>query len=65
MLDKDQKETTSVKDAVFLTTDYLSDKEISEVNELDGAKELSFKDVQIQFKVTLSPKKFEDNMPIF
>ena len=62
MLDKDQKETTSVKDAVFLTTDYLSDKEISEVNELDGVKELSFKDVQIQFKVTLSPKKFEDNI---
>lgn len=62
MLDKDQKETTVAKDAVFLTTDYLSDKEISEVNELDGVKELSFKDVQIQFKVTLSPKKFEDNI---
>ncbi len=62
MLDKDQNEVSTTRNAVFLTTDYLTDKEIPAVTEEEETKIVSYKDVQIQFEVKLDPEKFKDNI---
>ena len=68
MLDKDGKETEDVTKAVMITTDYLSDRDsnniIREVAEVEGTKTLSYKDVEVQFKVIAKAEKLKDNIII-
>lgn len=68
MIDKDGNETEDVTKAVIITTDYLSDRDknnlIKEVIETDGVKTLSYKDVEVQFKVVAKPEKLKDNIII-
>ena len=51
LIDKDGKETQDVKSAVKVTTDYLKDELLDALVVKEGQKVLSYKDVQIAFKV--------------
>lgn len=66
MIDKDGNETADVTKAVIITTDYLSEKDknnlIKEVTDDNGVKTLSYKDVEVQFKVVAKPEKLKDNI---
>ena len=68
MLDNEGNETDDVSKAVIITTDCLSDinknNAINAVSEVDGVKTLSYKDVEVQFKVTATAKKLQDNIII-
>ena len=68
MIDKDGNETEDLTKAVMITTDYLSDRDrnniIKEVTESNGVKTLSYKDVEVQFKVVAKPEKLKDNIII-
>ena len=68
MLDKEGNETEDVTKAVIITTDYLSNINpnniIKEVTEVEGTKTLSYKDVEVQFKVIAKAEKLQDNIII-
>lgn len=66
MLDSEGNETEDVSKAVMIVTDYLSDSDknniINAVSENDGVKTLSYKDVEVQFKVIAKAEKSKDNV---
>lgn len=68
MLDSEGKETEDAAQAVIIVTDYLSDINknniIEAVSEEDGVKTLSYKDVEVQFKVVAKAEKLKDNLII-
>ena len=68
MLDSEGNETEDVSKAVMIVTDYLSDSDknniINAVSEENGVKTLSYKDVEVQFKVIAKPEKLKDNIII-
>jgi len=68
MLDKEGNITEDVSKAIIVTTSYLSDdnsnNEISAVLEKEGVKTLSYKDVEVQFKVVAKPENLKDNIII-
>ena len=68
MLDSEGNVTEDVSKAVMIVTEYLSDEnknnEIPAVSEVDGIKTLSYKDVQVQFKVIAKAENLKDNIII-
>ena len=66
MLDSEGNETEDVSKAVMIVTNYLSDSDknniINAVSENDGVKTLSYKDVEVQFKVNAKAEKLKDNV---
>ena len=66
MLDSEGNETEDVSKAVMIVTDYLSDSDknniINAVSEENGVKTLSYKDVEVQFKVIAKAEKLKDNV---
>lgn len=68
MIDAEGNETDDVSKAVIIVTDYLSDVDknniIKAVSEVEGEKILSYKEVEVQFKVTATAKKLQDNVII-
>lgn len=65
MLDSEGNETDDVTKAVVIVTDYLSNADknniIEAVTEKDGEKILSYKDVEVQFKVIAKAEKGKNN----
>ena len=68
MLDSEGNITEDISKASMIVTDYLSDADsnniINHVTEENGQKVLSYKDVEVQFKVIAEPKNLQDNIII-
>lgn len=66
MLDSEGNETDDVTKAVMIVTDYLSEADknniIEAVTEKDGEKILSYRDVEVQFKVVAKAEKLKENI---